>query len=537
MFRLLKFNSFIPAFLFSLVSFSAYSDSAGVVSVTAFRRQIPVLKGSVNNFVLEIDIEIKENATPVSLNGINLDLSGTDIQNDISEVAVFSRQLSNGSEKLIPFGKLQKPQRKMVFQSETQLADGINRLVVSVRLNRNANILNQVEITCKSLEIDNKLFYPENPNPPVSQRLGIALRSHNDDGVNTFRIPGLETTNRGTLLAVFDVRHNDEVDLQEDVDVGMSRSTDGGKTWEPMKIIMDMGEWGGLPNRENGVGDPSILVDRQTGTIWVAGLWSHGKPGQRTWNSSEPGLSPAETGQFLLVKSEDDGKTWSQPVNITEQVKNRNWQLMLQGPGKGITLKNGTLVFPAQFKDANRVPFATIIYSTDHGKTWKTGRGAKPETTEAQVIELSDGSLMLNMRDNRNGNEKSEKNGRAVMITKDMGETWTEHQTTNSTLQEPVCMASLIKEKFEVNGEVREVVFFSNPASKYNRDNMTIKANLDDGNTWPSECQVILDEKEGRGYSCLTRIDDKTLGILYEGSQADLVFQAIPVADFFRQKR
>ncbi len=537
MFRLLKFNSLIPALLFLLISFSVFSNPAEVVSVTAVQKQIPVLAGIADNFVLEIGIEIKGNPTPATLNGVILNISGTDIQNDIAEIAVFRRQPSNGAEKLIPFGKPAKPQHEMVFQSDQQLTGDISRLAVSVRLNRNAGILNTIQVTCKSLEIDNKLFYPENPNLPISQRIGIALRKHNDEGVHTFRIPGLETTNRGTLLAVYDVRHNDEVDLQEDVDVGMSRSTDGGKTWEPMKIIMDMGEWGGLPNRENGVGDPCILVDRQTGTIWVAGLWSHGKPGQRTWNSSEPGLSPAETGQYLLVKSEDDGKTWSQPVNITQQVKNKNWQLMLQGPGKGITLKNGTLVFPAQFKDENRVPFSTIIYSSDHGKTWKSGRGAKPETTEAQVIELSDGSLMLNMRDNRNGSEKSEKNGRAVMITKDMGETWTEHPTTNSVLPEPVCMASLIKEKFEVNGEIREVVFFSNPASKYSRDNMTIRASLDDGKTWPGEYQVILDEKEGRGYSCLTRIDDKTLGILYESSQADLVFQAIPVAEIFQQNK
>ncbi len=537
MFRLLKFNSFIPAFLFSLIGFSAFSNPAGVISVTAVQKQIPVLKGSTNNFVLEIDIEIKGNPTLATLNGVNLDISGTDIQNDIAEIAVFSRQHSNGAENLIPFGKQQKPQREMVFQSEKQLAAGINRFAVSVRLNQNAGILNSIKVFCKSLEIDNKLFYPENTNPPIYQRFGIALRKHNDEGVHTFRIPGLETTNKGTLIAVYDVRHNDEVDLQEDVDVGMSRSTDGGKTWEPMKIIMDMGEWGSLSNRENGVGDPCILVDRQTGTIWVAGLWAHGKPGQRTWNSSEPGLEPSETGQFLLVKSEDDGKTWSQPVNITQQVKNKNWQLMLQGPGKGITLKNGTLVFPAQFKDEKRVPFSTIIYSTDRGKSWKTGKGAKSETTEAQVIELSDGSLMLNMRDNRNGTEKSEKNGRAVMITTNLGETWTEHPTTNGVLPEPVCMASLIKEKFEVNGEMREVVFFSNPASKYNRDNMTIRASLDDGKTWPGEYQVILDEKEGRGYSCLTRIDDKTLGILYESSQADLVFQAIPVAEIFQQNK
>ena len=308
-----------------------------------------------------------------------------------------------------------------------------------------------------------QIIIDENTSPLGAQKFGIALRKHNDDGVHTYRIPGLETTNNGTLIAVYDVRRNSEVDLQEDIDVGMNRSTDGGKTWEPMKIIMDMGEWGGLPNRENGVGDPSILVDRQTGTIWVAGLWTHGKPDQRAWNSSGRGLTPEETGQLLLVKSDNDGKTWSEPINITKQVKNEQWQLFLQGPGKGISMKDGTLVFPAQFKNEDKIPFATIIYSKDNGKTWQTGTGAKPETTEAQVIELNDGSLMLNMRDNRNIENKSETNGRAVMITNNLGKTWFDHPTTNRSLPEPTCMASLIKDKFELNGKLHDLVIFSNP--------------------------------------------------------------------------
>jgi sialidase-1 len=380
-----------------------------------------------------------------------------------------------------------------------------------------------------------QIIIPENTSPLGTQKFGIALRKHNDDGVHTYRIPGLETTNNGTLIAVYDVRRNSEVDLQEDIDVGMNRSTDGGKTWEPMKIIMDMGEWGGLPNRENGVGDPSILVDRQTGTIWVAGLWTHGKPDQRAWNSSGRGLKPEETGQLLLVKSNNDGKTWSEPINITKQVKNEQWQLFLQGPGKGISMKDGTLVFPAQFKNEDKIPFATIIYSKDNGKTWQTGTGAKPETTEAQVIELNDGSLMLNMRDNRNIENKSETNGRAVMITNNLGETWFDHPTTNRSLPEPTCMASLIKDKFEVNGKLHDLVIFSNPDSKYQREKMTIKTSFDDGKSWPSEYYFLLDEMVGRGYSCLTKIDDRNLGILYESSQADLVFQIIPVEEIIGQ--
>src|SRR5699024_11375756 len=98
----------------------------------------------------------------------------------------------------------------------------------------------------------------------------IALRQPGDDEVASYRIPGLVTTNEGTLIAAYDIRYEDAGDLQGNIDVGISRSTDGGRSWEPMQVIMDMDEWGGLSEDQNGVGDPSILVDDQTGTIWVA---------------------------------------------------------------------------------------------------------------------------------------------------------------------------------------------------------------------------------------------------------------------------
>src|SRR5690606_30718071 len=103
-----------------------------------------------------------------------------------------------------------------------------------------------------------------------------ALRKHMDDDVHTYRIPGLHVTNEGTLLAVYDVRRDSSRDLQGNIDIGLSRSTDGGNTWEPMEVILDMKEWGGLPEKFNGVSDPNILIDRNTNTIFVAGLWMHG---------------------------------------------------------------------------------------------------------------------------------------------------------------------------------------------------------------------------------------------------------------------
>ncbi len=374
--------------------------------------------------------------------------------------------------------------------------------------------------------------YREKARPALHP--GTALRRHGDDGIHTYRIPGLATTTNGTLIAVYDIRHDNAKDLQGDIDVGMSRSVNGGKTWEPMKTIMDMGEWGGLPEDQNGIGDPTVLVDRSNNTIWVAGLWAHGIPEQRVIQGSNPGLDPKQSAQWMLVKSEDDGKTWSKPVNITEQVKNPAWKIVFQGPGKGICMKDGTLVFPAQFWDEKNVPFSTIVWSRDHGVSWHCGTGAKPDTTEAQVIELDDGSLMLNMRDNRNRKDKSATNGRSVSVTSDLGITWTEHPTSRGALPESVCMASLVKEEFIVDGKRRKVVLFSNPNSKFQRERMTIKASLNDARSWPEAYWVLLDADKGRGYSCITKIDDSTVGILYEGSKADLVFQTLEISDLFK---
>ena len=168
----------------------------------------------------------------------------------------------------------------------------------------------------------------------------------------------------------------------------MSRSTDGGQTWEPMKVIMDMGEWGGLGQELNGIGDPSVLYDHANHTIWVAAVWMHGfSKDQMDGGASKTGMSPQETGQFMLVKSTDDGLTWSEPINITEQIKDPAWQYLLEGPGKGITLEDGTLVFPAQFKadlgekaidGGQYTPHSTIIYSKDGGEHGSLELALKP---------------------------------------------------------------------------------------------------------------------------------------------------------------
>lgn len=496
----------------------------------------PVLRSKENNPVFRINIRASGDNSPSSINGFKVDLSRTYDLSDIKEVKVFYTSKGEKFSTEKEFGKSMEISKRLLISGQQDLIMGDNNFWLSLTLNESADLLNQVSASITAIKTGKKYKAISNSPEYPLQRPGIALRKHNDWGVDTYRIPGLATTNSGTLIAVYDIRRNSAVDLQEDIDVGMNRSTDGGQTWEPMRIIMDMGEWGDLPNEQNGIGDPAVLVDRHTNTIWVAAVWAHGHPGKRNWWASRQGMTPAETSQFVLVKSEDDGKTWSAPINITSQIKDPKWHLLLQGPGKGITLKDGTLVFPAQFKDENEMPHSTLIYSKDQGQSWHIGTGAKSNTTEAQIVELSDGALMLNMRDNR-GSGPTGRNGkgaRSVATTYDLGKTWVEHPTSMKALPEPVCMASLIKHDYSVEGQRKSILIFSNPFDQYTRRNMTIKISEDEGMTWQEKYFTLIDEGRGRGYSCLTSIDENTIGILYEGSQADLVFQKVSLQELMQ---
>ena len=503
------------------------------------QNKVPLFIGNSENVLFEVKFS-NNNSEPVVLQKITLqfaDKSNLTAISSVSAIVLTSRNALFGTSNQVGL--------KTELTGNHSFQKGVNTIQFNFTAKDAANLL--FSFSLKEIEL---LFENEKPVKvsvagEFQYRPATVLRRQGQDNCDTYRIPGLVTTNYGTLIAVYDNRYNNSKDLQEDVDVGMSRSTDGGQTWEPMKVIMDMGEWGGRSQRLNGIGDPCILFDHTTNTLWIAALWmSGGSEKDMLWWASKPGMKPDETGQFMLVKSTDDGLAWSDPINITSQIKNPGWQLLLQGPGSGITMNDGTLVFPAQFKadigekalDGGQFTcHSTIVYSEDQGKTWKIGTGAKPNTTEAQVVELADGSLMLNMRDDLNRRDKSETNGRAVAITNDLGKTWKVHPTSNSALPEPNCMASIISADIKTGGKSQKALFFSNPNNKGSRTNMTIKTSIDAGLTWPEEYQVLLNTETGYGYSCMTMVDENTIGILYEGVK-ELYFQKIPVTDLLGDK-
>lgn len=537
------------------------SLTAGLLSVMAVQAadtlfikapQVPILIERNDNVLFYMRMDAKETKTldevtvtfgkdvPLSqIKSVKLYYGGTDASQDrgkkrFAPVEYISsntpgKTLAANSSYSVRKSEVQpKNDRTIVLKGEQKLFPGYNFFWVSLEMQPSASLQTKVTADITSVKADGK----ENPTKLVSdknieRRMGIGVRHAGDDGSAAFRIPGLVTTNKGTLLGVYDVRYNSSVDLQEHIDIGLSRSTDGGKTWEKMRLPLAFGEYDGLPAAQNGVGDPSILVDTKTNTVWIVAAWTHGMGNQRAWWSSHPGMDLNHTAQLVMAKSTDDGKTWSAPINVTEQVKLPEWYFLLQGPGRGITTSDGTLVFPIQFIDKTRIPNAGIMYSKDRGETWKIHNYARTNTTEAQVAEVEPGVLMLNMRDNRGGS-------RAVYTTTDFGQTWKEHESSRTALIEPVCMASLISVKAKDNVLGKDLLIFSNPNSTSARKDMTIKISMDGGKTWSADHQLLLDEDYNWGYSCLTMIDKETIGILYESSVAHMTFQSIKLKDIVK---
>jgi sialidase-1 len=489
------------------------------VQASAYAPTLPVLKGLSANPVLRLAVSVPSGNAEQHYRKLICTLNAEAISN-IQKLDVYL----TGAE---PFStanfiaSINSTAVSFEVPVNLNLNPGIHFVWFSIVLKSDAAIDNKIELRCTKLTDDaGKDLSVMQDNSTYAKRTGIAVRKAGDDNVNTYRIPGIVTTDRGTLLSVYDIRYNTNVDLLGNIDVGLSRSTDNGKTWEPMKVIMDMG----APHENNGVGDPAILFDPVTKKIWVAALWSKGN---RSIGGSIGGLSPDSTGQFVLVSSADDGVTWSAPYSITTQIKEPAWKIFFNGPGSGIAMQNGKLVFAAQYWTSSNVPYSTIIYSDNQGSTWK-GKviGPKSNTTESQVVETSPGTLMLNMRDNRGS-------FRSVATTTNMGANWTEHSTSYNALPDPVCMGSIIKAEVNVNGTLKEVLFFSNPNSSSGRVNITIKASLDLGQTWLPANQLLVDERLCYGYSSLTKIDDNTIGILYEGSK-DLYFVKVAVGEIIK---
>ncbi len=332
-------------------------------------------------------------------------------------------------------------------------------------------------------------------------------------GVHTYRIPALVTTQRGTLIACCDARVESGRDLPNQIDTVVRRSTDGGRSWGPVVTILD---WSG----SEGAADPCLLVDRESGRIWCAVTWADGVG----WSSSRPGYGK-DSLHALLVYSDDDGRTWSEPVDITRSIKDPEWRSAWFSPGVGLQSASGRLFLPYSAADGEGAMHTYAAVSDDHGATWRRVGPIGSNTNESMLVQLADGVLLCNMR-SKHGHAR-----RALSVSRDDGESWSpiEH---HPELVEPVCQASLLTVPAERTPDGREWLLFCNPAST-TRERLTLRVSRDGGETWPVERVV---HSGPTAYSCLTLLPEGGIGLLYERGirhpYEGITFASIPLAWF-----
>jgi len=226
----------------------------------------PILIRNQHGPLLRVTIDVAPGQT-ARLASLEFSLDGTDDLNDIEAVQLFATGDQKAFSTAALIGEAVAAARAITLPIDRPLVERRNVFWLSCRLRDSADLQHQLSATCSSIATSVGVVVPREDVANAKQRIGVALRRHHDDGVHTYRIPALTTSSHGTLLAVYDMRRRAGRDLQEDIDIGLSRSTDGGRTWESSRVIMDMGTYGGLPQEQ----EPAFRKFFQEGRLAIVG--------------------------------------------------------------------------------------------------------------------------------------------------------------------------------------------------------------------------------------------------------------------------
>ncbi len=323
-----------------------------------------------------------------------------------------------------------------------------------------------------------------------------------EQGYNTFRIPAIVDVD-GSLLTFCEGRKNGRGD-EGDVDLVMKRSDDEGATWSELEVVFEVGD-----TAHTAIGNPTVILDdRGTLHLFARQDWYH----------------------IYYLTSNDVGQTWSTPKDITEVVKAVDFPAhrLVTGPGHAIQLKHEAhskrLLVPVWMHDTvNNIYNGTAMYSDDYGASWTVAAPidlSHPGSNEAQVVELHDGTIMMTIRMQQNGQQC-----RAVAYSNDGGATWPRLQH-EPALPDPRCHASINS----ISLDTGSVLVFANPANTNGRSRMTLRYSTDEGQTWAA---AKLLNAGPSAYADLVALPGDKVGCLYEAGHhfmyEVITFQTISV--------
>lgn len=342
-----------------------------------------------------------------------------------------------------------------------------------------------------------------------------------------YRIPALTYLGNGIVLAAWDGRPGSAADAPNPNSIVQRRSTDGGKTWGPVQVIA-AGHVADASGPKYGYSDPSYVFDAEANKVFAFFVYSK----DQGFGGSQFGNDDADRNVIssAVTESTDGGVTWSQPrliTNVTKPGSSKTNPVAgdvrsnFASSGEGIQLKygpnKGRLIqqYAGDVRQAdgtNKIQ-AYSVYSDDHGVTWKKGANTGDRMDENKTVELSDGRVLLNSRDNAN------QGYRKVAVSTDGGATYGP-VTQDTELPDPAnngSVSRMFPNAPQGSADARKLIF-TNANSKTGRENVSARVSCDDGATWPG---VRTIRSGFSAYSTVTRLEDATFGVLYEGNYTD----------------
>ena len=343
---------------------------------------------------------------------------------------------------------------------------------------------------------------------------------------HTFRIPGMIVSQDGSVLVFAEGRRGDGSDPRRDenapIDLVMRRSTDNGRTWQPM-VVIDSGFRPGGDLLD--FADPTPVLDAKTGMVFLFyGQLPDIAPRNMAYGQSP---DPKDGNHIVWFRSStDNGQTWSDRKQVVypdephETSDGLYWRQAEPGPGSGIQLqwqdqkrsRNGRLIIPAK-RAGSRTPDGPVTeepfvyYSDDHGKSWQVGNVTPgPDANEDEVVELTDGRVLLDARPDSG-------KFRRRHISTDGGVTWGPDNPDAIPITE--VDGSLVRYSAKRAGHDRDRILFSGPRgeSGLNRNNITVWTSYDEGKTFTNPVQL---NNGFAAYSVMQRLADGTIGMVVE---------------------